>query len=37
MPRNSPDWWENPPDFSSGDLEGKRVQAILKKPKDTCF
>jgi hypothetical protein len=30
---NSPDWRENPPDFSSGDLEGKRENGNLKKPK----
>jgi hypothetical protein len=29
----SPDWRENPADFSSGDLEGKREQENLIKPK----
>jgi len=30
---NSPDWRENPSDFLSGDLEGKREYGLLKKPK----
>jgi hypothetical protein len=29
---SSPDWWEHPPDFSSGDAEGKREHELLKKP-----
>ena len=32
---NSPGWRENPPDFSSGDLEGKRENG-LKRTQAMC-